>query len=831
MQPHSGMASDATTMMTSTNETHQNVSFGDQHASYNYVMDTEVDETRTQQDSQDATLQNFFSRPIKVYEVEWGTATTMFEQFNPWKLYFENPRVSNRLSNFNLLRAKLHLKFLINGNGFQYGRAIATYLPMHTFDTLSKNVALVPETLVQASQQPHIFLNPTMSTGGEMVLPFFNFYNYVSIPESEWEILGQITMRSINALKHANGAVDKVTVSVFAWAEDVSMSVLTSVEPNTMIPQSGAEVDEANAKGVISGPATAVSTAAKSLSIVPWLRPYAMATSTVASSLSSIAKVFGYSRPTLTKAPEPYRPTIISSLANTNTPDTVAKLTLDDKQELTVDPRISGLGAGDPLVIKDIAKRESYLTTFDWNIGTAPETLLWNCRVSPVVWAESGATAYHFPACCFAALPFRYWTGTMNFRFQIVCSAFHKGRLKIVYDPNWLAENEYNTNYIKIVDISDENDFTVSVANGQDRTWLSHARPASDSLTTIYGTSAFASRGEGNGVFGVYIVNELTTPNSTANNDIQVNVYVSMGDDFEVAVPDNSITDFVLSPQSGKVADSDLTTEPDKPQHDYSEYVGPTTDPLTNNYKVFQGEVVKSFRQLLKRYNLHSAISPRNASPRDIYQRCAMFPYCRGNVPNAVHSTVALAPYNYCNTVMLHWVTWAFSGWRGSIRYKLLPVHEMDEGAVSTIYVDRQPRSFVSAQWADGESVWNAYTTVSEAAHAVVSSNMYDTEWKNTPPDGLFGSHFISSNVNSACEFEVPFYTWERFNPGKNSDWTGATYTTNRPVEEFNVRWGVDGGTNTRLDFHVAAGEDFQTYFFTGLPPLYFENDPPSPAV
>merc|ERR1712127_989024 len=50
-----------------------------------------------------------------------------------------------------------------------------------------------------------------------------------------------------------------------------------------------------------------------------------------------------------------------------------------------------------------------------------------------------------------------------------------------------------------------------------------------------------------------------------------------------------------------------------------------------------------------------------------------MFPFYRGNVSGAVDNRSGNSvPYNFVNTVMLHWVAAAFSGWRGSIRYKLM---------------------------------------------------------------------------------------------------------------------------------------------------------------
>ena len=465
MEVQSGVTHDVNIRLRANEMRNQNITFSDEDYSYMYDIDGRVDPTRRLQDTDDASLENFFSRPIKISEEEWGTGTTLSYSVDPWELYWQNKRVINRISNYKLLRATMHVKVVINGNGFQYGRLMVSYQPQERWDTLSGVSGLIREDLVQLSQMPHIFLDPTTSTGGSMKLPFFHYENYLDIVGTEWSRFGKLHIRTLNELKHANGASDKVTVSIFAWAEDVSFNVLTSNSPDQLTPQSGVEIDEGNKHGVISGPATKVAKAAGMLENVPYIGPFASATSMAAGLTSDVAKVFGYCRPPVTKNPEPYRPTPMSSLAVTNVPDTAQKLTVDDKQELTIDPRISGIGAVDVMNIKEIARRESYLTNFSWTVNTDPDTLLWNARVDPCIWAESGSapTAFHFPACAFAALPFKYWTGTMKFRFQVVSSHFHKGRLRISYDPEFLANtDEYNVNYSEIVDISEKTDFTIN---------------------------------------------------------------------------------------------------------------------------------------------------------------------------------------------------------------------------------------------------------------------------------------------------------------------------------------------------------------------------------
>lgn len=834
----------------------QNVMFSQQNPTYSYGVETVIDETRRLQDTNDASLQNFFSRPIKIAEQEWATSTALAFDFDPWSLYFENPRVINRIVNFNLLRCKLHVRFVINGNGFQYGRALVNYLPLANFDDLSSNAALVPQDLVQASQQPHIFLNPTTSTGGDLVLPFFFYRNYLQIPNSEWDAMGRIFVRSINPLKHANGATDVVTVSVFAWAEDVSLSVLTSTEPGTLVPQMGDEVDEASS-GKISGPATALAHIAQSMSSVPVIGPYARATSNMASATAGLAKMFGYCRPPDVSDAHGMKPTYTSNMALTNVPDTTQKLTLDSKQELTIDPRIAGLGDTDPMDIKSIAARESYLTTFTWSIGDAPETLLWNSRVTPVTWAESivGTTrAMHLPACAFAALPFRYWTGKMKFRFQIVCSSFHKGRLKIVYDPKTIRSTEYNVNYLDIIDIADKQDFTIEVGNGQSDTLLRHFEPGPNSYTEVYSTTAYASTEPDNGVIGVYIVNELTTPNSTVNNDIEINVYVSMGDDFEVYVPVDTIGLYQFKPNPGDVGgllapegeldvlpplpEMEITdlepqvgeevvseavneNENDAPLQEESISLGMSGQDLSKVNLVFTGESIASFRTLLKRYNLFRAFGAYNSNVNTCGISMAAFPYLKGGVAGAVNTTSAGQPINYCNTVMLHWVTHAFSGWRGSIRWKMIPQGNFNENNVMQAWVQRRDRH-TSPKFNEQTLVAPTFTNATVAARTSVLTNVVPDY--SHPPYGATGFAISNARVNPSLEWEMPYYNHIRFNPGKEEN-----YTTGDPrCEIFDLSVYTQGTTATAMYLYCAAGEDFQTYFFTGLPRVYRVNGPPA---
>lgn len=843
-RPQSGETTDVSITKMNCITKEQNVSFSDKQECYGYNVASVTDPTRSAQDTGDVMLGDFFKRPVKIFETQWEVSSTLYQTFNPWSLFCQDTRVANRLNFYNMFRGNLHVKFVVNGNSFHYGRILTSYLPLHNRDDITQHRSNVIAELTQESQQPHVFLNPTQSTGGEMVLPFFWHRNYASLPDGDYAQLGLMTLRSFATLKHANGADDRVTISCFAWFDEIELTQLTSQDMLDLAPQSG-EIDEANSNGTISTPATAVAKMAGRLAAIPEIAPFALATQSAATAVAGVARAFGYSRPSQTRDPAPFKPLALSDLAPTTTPDGSRKLTVDDKQELTIDPRISGINSADPMAIKEIAKRESFTTQFTWAQSAVPEDFLFNMRVDPCMFSQNVgiSTEYFLTASAAASVPFKYWTGSMRIRLQFVCSAYHRGRVKIVYDPNWIdnSPGTYNTNFVHIVDLAEKQDFTIEIGPGQNTTLMEHNKPGIASSSDLYsGFTEFNTSGPGNGVIGVYCVNELTTPNSLVNNDIQVNVFVSMGDDFEVFVPDDHFQSLVWDrlfpqsgeiflPQSGEVADPTEHTvqEEDKPQQTESDTLGASTIQTKDLNLVFTGESIFTFRQMIKRFNLHSSLGYLASSPSRfvMYGRRNAYPYLRGYVAGAVDEDSNGFNYNYCNTVMIHWVTMMFQGWRGSVRWKIVPRGTLTE-ARPMLQVQRYTDDANVSLYRQGVALDPTNQSNNEARYRTV----YDTTTE--PGFPVAGKTFPSSNgavifsgyLNPLAEFEVPYYSRERFTPGKREN-----YMIDDQWHSDAWDYQITCPPNQEVSYEsfCAAGEDFQVYFFTGLPGLFYEPTAP----
>lgn len=94
------------------------------------------------------------------------------------------------------------------------------------------------------------------------------------------------------------------------------------------------------------------------------------------------------------------------------------------------------------------------------------------------------------------------------------------------------------------------------------------------------------------------------------------------------------------------------------------------------------GEQITSFRQCIKRYSQHAIHAGYTAPSSQKYQQLSFvvhkqpaFPYMFGYEPAGVDTDALGANVNDCTFTLLDYLAPAFAGWRGSLRWKILPIH------------------------------------------------------------------------------------------------------------------------------------------------------------
>lgn len=865
------------TKLSNNNVASQNVEFMDANPAFDYKVEGVSDPTRSCADMSDAELGSFFERPILIREFAWAPGMAFFEQFDPWSLFFNDPRNINRLANFNLMRSRLCVKFVVNGNGFYYGRLLASYNPLPGFDQVSVNRALYHVDCIGASQKPHIYINPTECQGGSLCVPFVHYQNAIRVPDAQWSEMGMITIRTMNLLKNVNIATptpgQELTVSVFAWAEDVDLSVPTAANPTTIVPQSlEVVVPQSDEYGTtpVSAIASTVARVAGKLTNIPYIGKFAKATQLGAGFVGDVGKLFGFSRPAIIDPIQVYVPRYIGGLANVNTPDAVNKLSLDVKQELTVDPSVVGVSSADEMDIVGLAKRQSYYTSFWWETAggaySGAGTKLFQTQVMPTVYQSHGTgptTEFHLMPSGMVALPFKYWGGSMEFRFQIVSSNFHRGRLRIVWDPDSMTggagSTGYNTMYTRIIDIADMRDFTFRVGWGKEYSFLPVRNPMR--LEDGMPVPSFA-RGAtapnvlrevfGNGTLSVFVVNDLTTANPDPSIDasVEVNVFVNMCDDARFAEP----TDAALSnisyhfPLEAPAEPQALEVEPQSDEQvaeiqlsapdstDVTTSVGASGSTDDHTMDVFFGEQVVSIRELLKRYCLHSGVVTGAYPLEDVGWTMDLtqpdFPYYKGHCPSGPHEST-IGPFAYCHMTFLNYFTPCYVAYRGGIRWKYLATRNPSStsstgGSGREGFV--QSDVFASVTRNDGLTknlsgitnytpyVFSSVASIFRSTYASGYNNVFGRSVVNDCQSEVSGAHVSPVQLNPSLEVELPFYTNRRFFNARrvNVVDTRLDSDENPPVHTLQAT-----GSKCAILGYVAAAEDYSLSFFVGVPIMY----------
>lgn len=800
----------------------QIVQFADQTAGYVQGITGANDETYKVSDANNSSLGEFLSRPVRITTLNWQVSQNLASRARVWDLFMTNPAVAEKLSNYELLRCNLHLKILISGSPFHYGKVVAAYNPFDENDYVTQNRGVFPQDVVGLSQKPHVWLDPSSNSGGQLDCPFFYSKNYMSITQGDGLAMGSLYLHSTQPLRHANEGNDSVTISVYAWATDVTLAAPTGISSVRMEREkkftSQATLDEYG-QGIVSKPASAVAKAAQALRRIPIMAPYARATQMVASSVANAAYLLGFSRPAIVTDTTLIKPFPQGNLANTDAAEAVSKLTLDSKQELTVDSRTVGLSGKDEMIIDDIVARESFVTSFDMADTDAVDDTLFSAWVTPQLWNE-GFGEYHMTPASHIAGLFRYWHGTVRFRFQIVKTPYHKGRIAVRFDPNRLNPSiNINETYTRIIDIAEEDEFEIEIGWAQSDPFLKTRQVSSSQPGWIVGSIMPPDGGTANGAIGVSVVNQLVGP--SVNSQISFNVLTSFHNaKFGMPSPINMTRQsWFEQPQVPRKAKGE---ERFQSQAEMVE-AGAQTTPLaapegappkedimapeksSDHYnEVFFGESPHSLRELLKRYTkLRTFIYPQ-ASPDTLANSkeiIRMFPYYRGYDPQGKDSTSTGRDVNYVQNTMLNMLTPLYAGMRGNIRHKFI---YSGKGSLSN--------PMVTSSSVSSENPYTLTTTFlsGTAVEQGLSASL------NTGTSSFYGRATTNLGINDTVEVELPYYSPYRM-------WSARAINSGDNLSRTFAVESTLGETDTlAYDQYVAAGEDFSLFFFTGVPRQFY---------
>lgn len=833
----------STTVEDSTHDKQTTTAFVDSNESIKRDIISDHDATFKQSNYIDSDLANYFARPLYIDTYSWDLGVPFSSvEIDPWTTWLEHSSIIKKITNFQLIRMNLHVRIVINSSPFLYGRMMATYAPLYgnkgAIDITSGALNNTQRKMI-LSQHPKVFIDPTSAATTEMTIPYFFPTNYLNITKRtlDYSKMGSLRLFELNELRAASSTASSVVdISVYIWATDVELRIPTVDEADS--PATFAQAGDEYAKdGFVSSTASAVASAAGELRDVPVIGAFARATEVGANIVGGIASIFGFSRPTSVVDLRPYKPNAVASIANTIGVDTATKLTFDPKQETTVASDVAGLDNMDHMTFANICGRESFIGSGTWTSADGFGHMIhWNF-VTPthaLTNNVTGGVALAMSPTAFATMPFKWWSGTLIYRVQIVASKYHRGRIRISYEPygGALDATVNNLTYNHILDLDEARDYEFSVSWAQATPY----KQLEDVRTITAGEGGLGAYqyDKYNGTIYISVVNNLSSPLSTA--DVDINLYVRAGPDFEFQGTKNA-ADGVLTPYNTV---ADLTAVPTlqaPPKDDGEEYtiaqagedkvavdiptvelVGrPDISTLEQKSSVFYGERFVSLRNILKRYDRLEAVTTpsfndNNGRLRTLEWWRPMYPAAGGVNPGGIYQYGAQT-FNPYKTPLVVYYGSAFAGYRGSMRYKFIAINKFSSSSIVEF-------SRYSGPTKPGVTA----TTYTET---VIPANMYaipNAILDSIP--GFEGGYVNHSTVNNGHEIELPWYSDVRFffNEMYHADKTGYGWATNYMNYHGRIIVGGDSisaNCLTGYQTYVATGEDFNLLWFINAPTCY----------
>lgn len=777
----------------------------------------------------DTDISGFFSRPVRIDSYTWNESDSVGikQTILPWHLWATNAYVQNKLNNYAFLRGDLHIKIVINASPFYYGMTQVSYLPLQTLKASTIVNDAATRYFIPYSQRPRLVLDPQHQEAGHLVLPFIWMANFLENPlATDFQAMGQLQYLIYSALQSANGVSGAgITVTTYAWMENIKLSGATVAY--------AAQSDEYG-EGVVSKPASSIASAASYFEKIPVIGPFATATRIGASAVSAIASLFGFTNVPVVSNSVPQRPEPFPKLASSEISYPIEKLTLDPKNELSIDPRIVGMPDGtDEMMITSLACRESYLAKCTWTTANLTDDLLFYSRVNPRLYdadALSNVKVYMTPMC-FVSNMFDNWRGDVIFKFKVVASKYHKGRLRLSFDPSKdstrdlkTITNSANIVHTAIIDIGEVNEVEFRVPYQQWTQFLA-IRPTLTSATkgwdvnTAIGTYPFDSFYD-NGVVTLRVLNILTAP--VASSSVDILIYVRAAENIEFANPtnvDQSHRFSTYAPQSEEYREE--TTE-------LSTSMGPTKNAVDNQYKMYFGENIRSLRQLLRRYEYHSTNwFDIDSDAADTLRICLKHFYKPPTTPGYISNGTETANeivgastygYNFCQMTNIAYVMNAYLAYRGSINWTFNPL------TPGTLV----PEMRVSRNNVSGYQASYATVKITTSAKSSAARNVMDLRFS-----GATAQSITNCNTNAGLNVQCPMYSTFKFQFTDPSYANQGISSDGSILDQFTLEMLIKKPANNDLEpvmvnNYCGIGTDFSLFFFLNVPTYYIYSSVPT---
>jgi len=716
-----------------------------------------------------------------------------------------NSNIRAKLTYFTFFRANVKIKIVFNATPFMSGKYLLWFAPYAGFTNRA-----IPDTLTCKTGYPCVELDVARGSSVELKIPYCSPLSHFDLINAH-SYLGKVYLDEITGTLEGTTPSLGAPFTMYAWFEDVQISMPNSKNPSAIpVPppttlqaqiftEENEKIDKPAASAVLGGVA---STAKLFSGIVPRFNGFLKPVEWVSRALSAAASSVGLNKPTDISIPCAFYNLPAKGFTHMDGVDNGVVLAATPDNSLTLP---TGLFATDvdEMDIGYVCKNSCICTAEkSWTTTDAEGTVLFSCPVSPGYCTTTGPNI-NPTVLGFVSSMFERWTGGLRYRIAVSKTAFHSGRLRITYhpahfDPNLsglVFENAYN--WVLDLSVSSEMDFVIPyVSNTQ---WKDIALGDSTTLNSVrYST----------GMLTVTVLTELVVANAAASLKAPFYVWLSAADDFSLAIPTNPryVPAEVLPLEDPELLEAQIWNETGKDSQIQQEANAPDVMfipkiPIdaTLPEQLAIGEKIVSLRSVIKRFcktaignsspypnvdgDNHSYPGPiATTGATEVTPRVVIDPaffgtnavaYTNSRAPSKVNKIFsngtaltteeAVASYHFQSQALIHYLSYLYTFWTGSKRYKFFvgqnttqfPISNSlrgTSGAPNFVEEGLQPRSRSQIPlrvYRDTVVVENSEIQVPRAAGVgLFSFNTVDSKFET----------IVYPDLDGVAEFSVPYY-------------------------------------------------------------------------
>lgn len=786
------------------------------------MTDDAVKVTATQEEAQDLTeaylklspasqsdsIKVFLAKPQVIQRgnlANTDLSTTFPSYVMPGHL-LSKKLVADKVRGYYGFRATLVFTLQVNAERFQQGRYMLTWVPLGGARISSGAPGLYwnnahSSTIVQRSQLPRVEFDLNCDTTAELRIPFASSLDYYPLAAmtdpNQFGSFGVLRLFPYYALESVAGPN---TASYTLWGHFEDVELIGAAMPQDLQFQSNFQskttrknksIAEAESVGVgpISSMAFKVSRAAKFFNPVPLLGNYSDSLAWASDIVGNAASVFGWSAPANMAPVTQVARRALPFATNVNKVDNSSPLSLDTTNQVEVMPGFGGTNS-DELDIPTFVGRPFYNYGFSFpKLATAGANLkTWNvCPMDDISSRTvGGITLFDMGPCQYMCYKFTYWRGSMKYKFKVVKTEFHSGRISVTFTPFasktvQVLYNSLGVDFVQrdIIDIREHSEFEITVP------YIS---------TTPYRPTDILQQGFSMGVMSIDVVDPLIAPD-TVPSDIRFLVEMSMCEDAEFAGVPNGL--FV---PAGEIEFQSAFQSQNQTCSILSKTIGNTTPGVCqiDTAKAAVGEKITNLRLLLKKFY---PIIPLESIGVGKYLR--VFPFC---YPYLHRTGVPITTSSIPDFMGELGSMFLFS--RGGVRIKYIPNVDVDNVCVimeATKNSGTNSQIISTGSSTIGGTTGNLGYITSKSNYVFAKSreNFVEVQVpqymyihsRNSVDDAI--GNFNYAQTNAVGSLVSPFtisFTEAKFNESDRADLNGAVFR--------------------------GASDDFNFSYFVSIPPM-----------